>query len=153
MRSRTGFSLSIGAVILAAGLAEAGKKVPLKDVPEPAVKLIKERFPKAEISSVDKESNGDYEFTIKEGERKLDVGVSAVGKLLNVKEDIEEAKLPAKVKEGIQKKFPGATIVEAEKVVTGDGKDAKTVYELVIKTEQGKKDVEFDGDGKQIEEK
>ena len=132
-----------------AGVATAGKKVPLESVPAAAVTKIKDQFPKAEISSVDKESNGDFEFVMKEGKRRFDVGVTPQGKLVNVKEELPADQVPEMVLKGLLKKFPGATIVEAEKVITGEGKAAKVTYELVIKkTDNVQKDVEFDAHGK-----
>ena len=140
--------LGMFALAATATFALAGVKVPLAEVPKPAVATVKERFPKAEIRFVDKETNGNYEFALKEGDRKFDVGVTAAGKLLNVKEEIGEDKLPKAVKEGLLKKYPGAKIVEIEKVISGDGKDAKTTFEFAIKTDKGSLGVVFDPTGK-----
>ena len=73
---------------------------------------------------------------MKEGERLFDVGVKPDGKLINIKEEIAEDKLPKAVKEGLQKKYPGAKIVETEKVIVIDGKKEKVTYELKIKVRQ-----------------
>src|SRR5689334_8323777 len=105
-----------------AGVSSAGERVPLEKVPPGVVKGIKDRYPKAEIRFVDKETNGNYEFGMTEGERQFEVGMAAGGKLVNVKEDISEEKLPAKIKDAVRKKFPGAKFVECEKVTTGEGK-------------------------------
>ena len=129
------------------GTAGAGEKVPLEKVPPAAVKTVKDRFPKAEIRYVDKEPTGDYEFAMKEGSRQFDVGVTGDGKLLNVKEEIPEEQLPKAVKEGVQKKFPGAKFVEIEKVTSGDGDAAKVTFEMVLRTEKGRQAVRFDSSG------
>jgi hypothetical protein len=142
------FVVSMFAAAALASFALAGVKVPLEEVPKAAVGTIKEKFPKAEIRFVDKEPNGNYEFALKEGDRKLDVGVTAAGKLLNVKEELTEDKLPKAVKEGFLKKYPGAKIVEIEKVISGDGTDARTTFELAIKTDKGNLGVAFDLTGK-----
>jgi hypothetical protein len=134
------------------GAADAGVRVQLSEVPPPAVKAVKERFPKAEIRFVDKEGKDRYEFALKEGDRLFDVGVQADGKILNVKEELEPAKVPAPVKEGVQKKFPGARILEAEKITVGDGKEAKVTYDLLLMTEKGKQSAEFDSTGKYVGE-
>jgi hypothetical protein len=135
---------------VAIGAAVAGVPVPLEQVPAPAVKAVKDRFPKAEIQSADKEGKDRFELVMKEGDRRFDVGVTAAGKVLNVKEEIAEEKLPAAVREGLQKKYPGAKIVEAEKITTGEGDKTKVTYELVIKTADGGRNVEFDATGKYI---
>jgi hypothetical protein len=138
---------------VATALVSAGVKVPLEEVPAPAVRTVKERFPKAEIRFVDRESKTRFEFAMKEGDRLFDVEVNSEGKLLNIKEEIAGDKLPAAVKEALQKKYPDAKVVEAEKVIAGDGKDAKETYELLIKTNKGKEAVEIDAKGKFVGEK
>src|SRR5947209_9364189 len=120
MKTRLVIGLSLGLLVLAAALAEAGVRVPLEKVPAPAVKAIKERFPKAEIRFVDKEGGDRYEFGMKEGDRLFDAGVTAEGKLLGTKEDVAVEKIPAVVKDAVKKKFPDAKIEEAEKITTGE---------------------------------
>ena len=141
-----------GLVVLAlvAAVATAGVRVPLEKVPAPAVKTVKDRFAKAEIRFVDKEGNGTYEFAMKEGDRQFDVGVSAEGKFLHVKEEITADKVPAAVKEGVQKKFPGGKIIEAEKTTTGEGDSTKVTYELVVQTDKSKQAAAFDATGKYL---
>jgi hypothetical protein len=135
-----------------AGVAVAGIRVPLEKVPEPAVKLVKDRFPKATIRFVDKEGKDRFEFAMKEGGRRFDVGVTASGKLLNIKEELAVGKLPADLVKGLAKSSPGARIVEAEKVTTGEGKAARLTYELVIQTAKGKRAVVVDAAGKIVGE-
>lgn len=149
MMMRIEICAALGLVLVVAG-ATAGVKVKQEDVPAPAVKTIKDRFAKAEIRFIDRETKDRYEFAMKEGDRNFDVGVTADGKILTIKEEVVEGKLPAAVKEALFKKFPGAKIVEIEKVVKGDGKDAKTTFELAIKTDKGSQGVAFDSDGKFI---
>ena len=148
--SRLGLGLFVVAAF-AAGAAVAGTPVKLEDVPKPAVKAVQERCPKATISSVDLETNGNYEFTMREGDRQSDVGVKPDGKLLNIKEEIAVDKLPKTVTEGLQKKHAGAKIVEAEKVIVIDGKNEKATYEMKIKVEQKTFEVVFDEAGKVVE--
>lgn len=140
------------ALMLTVGLAVAGVPVKLEDVPKPAVKAVQDRFTKAAIRSIDKETNGHFEFTLKEGERVFDVGVKADGTLIDIKEEIKEDKVPKAVKEGLQKKHPGAIIVETEKVIVIDGKKEKVRYELKIKVEKKTSEVVFDEEGKLIGE-
>ena len=135
------------ALALTAGLAVAGTPVKLEDVPKPAVKAVQDRFTKAAIRSIDKETNGHFEFTMREGERVFDVGVKADGTLIDIKEEIKEDKVPKAVKEGLQKKHPGATIVETEKVIVIDGKKEKVTYELKIKVEKKTLEVILDEAG------
>ena len=143
--------LSFLVVAMTACIVTAGVRVKLEDVPKPAVKAVEERFTKAAISSVDTETNGNYEFSMKEGERIFDIGVKADGTLLNVKEEVAEDKVPKAVKEGLQKKHPGAKIVETEKVIVIDGKKEKVTYELKIKVEKKTLEVVLDEGGTLVE--
>ena len=155
MSARLSFRMGLGLVLvvaIAAGIAAAGVRVKLEDVPKPAVKAVQDRFAKATIRYVDQETNGNYEFAMKEGERLFDVGVTAEGKLLNIKEEIAEDKVPKAVKEGLLKKYPGAKIVETEKVIVIDGKKEKVTYELKIKAEKKTLEVVLDEAGKVIGE-
>jgi hypothetical protein len=151
MRSRLDLcrALSVLPVLaVAVGVAGAGIRVPLDKVPAPAVKAVKARFPKATIRFADKEGKDRFEFALKEGGRQFDVGVTAAGKLTHVKEEVAAKDVPEAVKAALKKKFPGAGIVEAEKVVTGEGASAKTVYELVIKAGKETHSVALDPKGK-----
>lgn len=143
---------SLFAALAIAGVGTAvlaGVRVELDKVPAAAVKTIKARFPKAEIRFVDKENTGIFEFAMKEGDRQFDVGVAGDGKLVNVKEEVAEKDIPAAVKTAVLKKYPGTKIIEAEKVTRGDGKDARTIYELLIQTGKGKQTVKYDPTGKE----
>lgn len=153
MSVRLPFRLGLGMFLLVVitAVAGAGVRVKPEDVPKPAVKAVEERFAKATIRYVDRESNGDYEFAMKEGDRLFDVGVAKDGKLLNIKEEIEEEKIPKAVKEGLLKKHPGAKIVETEKVIVIDGKKEKTTYEVKIKVEKKTLEVVLDEAGTVIE--
>ena len=147
---RMGLALTL--VLALAAAAAAGVRVKLEDVPKPAVKAVQERFTKAAILSVDRETNGNFEFNMKEGDRLFDVGVTAEGKLLNIKEEITEDKVPNAVKEGLQKKYPGAKIVETEKVIDIDGKKETVTYELKIKADKKTLEAVFDEAGKYLGE-
>lgn len=134
----------LAGLVLMAVSASAGTPVDIKDVPKPAVKAIQDRFTKAKIQSVDRETNGDYEFVMKEGERTFDVGVKPDGKLINIKESIAEGKVPKGVKDNLLKKHPGAKIVETEKVLVIDGKNEKETYEFKIDVDGKTQEVRFD---------
>ena len=147
---RMGLGLFLVLAIAACGTA--GVRVKLEEVPKPAVKAVQDRFSKATIRYVERETNGDYEFAMKEGDKLFDVGVSAAGKLLNIKEELGEDKLPKAVKDGLLKQFPGAKIVETEKVIVIDGKKEQVTYELKIKADNKTLEAVFDEAGKYLGE-
>ena len=153
MNARLSIRRSSALVLIAAiatGVAIAGTPVKLEDVPKPAVKAVQDRFAKATISSVDKETNGNFEFTMKEGERVFDVGVKADGTLIDIKEEIKEDKLPKAVKEGLLKQHPDAMIVETEKVIVIDGKKETVTFEIKIKADKKTLEVVLDEEGKLV---
>jgi hypothetical protein len=154
MNARLAIRIGMGLVLLVAMAAAvpAGVRVKLEDVPKPAVKAIQDRFTKATIRYVDRETNGTYEFAMKEGDRLFDAGVTADGKLLNIKEEVAEANLPKAVKDGIQKRFPGGKIVETEKVIVIDGKRETVTYELKLKDGKTTLEAVFDEGGKYVGE-
>jgi hypothetical protein len=144
--------LGLCLLVALAAVAAAGVRVKLEDVPKPVVKAVQDRFPKATIRYADKETNGNYELAIKDGEQLLDVGVTAEGKLLNIKEEVAEDKLPKAVKEGFLKQFPGAKIVETEKVIVIDGKKEQATYEMKINADKKTLEAVFDEAGKYLGE-
>jgi Putative beta-lactamase-inhibitor-like, PepSY-like len=146
------FGLSLLAVALFVASSVAGVRVKLEEVPKPALKAVQDRFPKATINYADRETNGNYEIAIKEGEQLMDVGVTPDGKLLNIKSEIAEDKVPKAVKDGLQKKHPGAKIVETEKVIVIDGKNEKVTYELKIKVGTKTSEIVLDESGTLIGE-
>src|SRR5262245_18606086 len=154
MSARHWFGVGLGlflSVAVAVGTASAGVRVKLEDVPKAAVKAIQDRFPKATIRYVDKERDGKYEFALKQGDRTFDVGVTGEGKVFKVKEEIAEDKVPRAVKEGLQKAYKGARIVETEKVIVIDGKKEAVTYEMKIKTDDKTREVTFDESGKEVD--
>lgn len=156
MTSQRQFRLATTTLLLVLTIsvvASAGVRVALDQVPAPAVKAIKDRFPKAEIRFVDKEPKGFFEFALQDGPRQLDVSVTAEGKLLDIKEEVAIEKLPQVVKEAVAKKHPDGKIIEAEKVTTGDGESAKVRYDLLVKAGNDSHTVTIDDKGKVLEPK
>jgi len=140
-------------VVFAGGLRAAEKKITLDKVPANVLKAAKAKYPKAELVSAEQEDeNGKtvFEFKLKEGEKKWEATFAADGKLVGIEEVIKESDLPAKVKTALQKKYSDAEVLRCEKETTGEGDSAKVVYEILIKTAKGKREVEFAPDGKVV---
>ncbi|MGE3807212.1 MAG: hypothetical protein AB7K24_21325 [Gemmataceae bacterium] len=154
MSARLSFRMGLGLHVLVGmvAIAAAGVRVKLESVPQPAVKAVQDRFAKAVIRYVDRETNGDFEFAMKEGDRLFDVGVSAMGKLINIKEEIDEEKLPKLVKQGLLKKYPTAKVVETEKVIVIADRKERVTYEIKAKAEKKTFEIVLDEGGKEINE-
>lgn len=82
--------LAVGAIVL--GFAwlttvRADEKIPLDQVPEAVLKAVKERFPKGEILSAEREREDgriQYELKVRDGGKIYEVEVTAEGRILEV---------------------------------------------------------------------
>lgn len=140
--------------VLALGVAvraEGDEKIPVDQVPKVVLNALKAKYPKAEIVTTEKgDQDGTivFEFDLKEGKITWESSFTPDGKFVSSEEPVEESALPAKVKEAFQTKYPGKKVVSIEKETTGEGETAKVVYEIVIETDKGKLEVQFDTTGK-----
>lgn len=110
MKLRLFCGLALGLGLGLATCTLAGVRVKLEEVPKPAVQAVQGRFPKATIRYADRETNGNFELAIKDGENLLDVGVTPDGKLLNIKQEFAEDMVPKAVKDGLQKQYSGKMV-------------------------------------------
>jgi uncharacterized membrane protein YkoI len=147
--------VGLALLVLAGGVRAAEEKTPLDKVPAKVLAAAKAKYPKAEIVSAEKEDeNGKivYEFKLTEGDKKWEATFTAGAKFVGIEEVIKESDLPAKVKEALRKKYPDAKIARVEKETTGEGEAAKVIYEILITTAKGKREVEFAPTGKIVAE-
>jgi uncharacterized membrane protein YkoI len=146
--------MAVALVVLAgAARADEEEKVPLDKLPKAVVDAVKEKFPKAELLSADKEKEDGktlYEVAIKDGKQKIDVTVTPEGKIVAIEKEIAASDLPKAVVEALESRYPKATIQKAEEITK---EDKVAVYEMVIVTADKKKlEVSFDPKGKFLEE-
>lgn len=128
------------AAFLAAGLFTTNLAAKEK-LPPKAAAAIKKAFPEGKIEEVEKEVEGDkvvYEVEVEVGDKEYDVTVTGAGEILEIEREIKVADLPKAVSAGVLKKYPGATIKEAEEILDGDKVSA---YEVAVVTKD-KKEVE-----------
>ncbi|MFL5330884.1 MAG: PepSY-like domain-containing protein [Gemmataceae bacterium] len=129
------------------------EKVPLDKLPKAVAETVKKRFPKAEQIEASKETeNGktEYEVTIKDSGKKIDVTVAPDGTLLGIEKEIAVKDLPKSVTAGIESKYSKATLKSAEEVMkVKDGKEKLEYYEVIIETADKKTlEIEIQADGK-----
>ncbi len=145
------------AVLLGLGslVAVADEKVPLDKVPPKLMEAVKAKFPKATVVSCEKEDEDgktQFEFTLKDGDKKF-VGIfSPEGKLLATEEPTKEEDVPAAAREAWKKKYPDGKITEIEKVTTGEGTNAKITYEFQFTQGKQKWEAVFEPNGKFVSE-
>jgi len=131
------------------------EKIPLDKVPKAVLAAVKAKYPKAQIVAAEKgdqDGKAVYEFDLKDGEKKWEVSFTPEGKFVSSEEAIKESDLPAKVQVAFKKKHGDAKVVGIEKETTGEGAEAKVIYEIVIETPKGKLEVQFDPEGKFLSE-
>src|SRR5437868_14351659 len=95
MRGLFGWSgVAVAGLVLLASAARADdKKVPLDKVPKPVMDAIKARFPGADITSVEKEKEGDkvvYDIELKQQGRKYEMDIQEDGTVLEIEKEVKD---------------------------------------------------------------
>jgi hypothetical protein len=145
----------VGLVLLAG--ARAGDKIPLDKVPKAVTDAIKGRFPDAEITSVEKETEDGavvYDVELKHKGVKHEMDIKEDGTILEIENEIPAKNLPEAVAKALEAKYPKSTIKEAMEVNKVKGKDEKLDhYEVTLETAEKKSiEVTVSLDGKEIKE-
>jgi hypothetical protein len=131
--------------------------VPLDKIPKAVMDSLLSKFPKAKIDKCHKAKEGNdvvYDIEFKQEGRKCEADITEAGAYINYEKAIEGKDLPQKVRDGIEQKYPKATLTEIMEETEVKGKGEKLVaYEVVLVTAD-KKDVEVkvDLDGKILED-
>ncbi len=129
------------------------EKLALDKVPANILDAIKTKYPKAKVVSAEKgdvDGTKVFEFQLEQGKKKWEVSYTPDGKFFGSEEVI--TKLPAKVKEAFDAKFPGAKVTKMEKETTGDGASAKVIYEIIVERGTDSFEIQYDADAKFIGE-
>jgi len=119
-------------------------KVELKDVPKAVLDAVKDKFPKGELKEATKETEAGkttYEIGLKDRGLKVDVAVTADGKIKEIETEVAVKDLPEAVSSAIAAKYTKATIKKAETIVEIDGAKESKNFEVVVVTE-AKKSIE-----------
>jgi hypothetical protein len=142
-----------GAMLLCAITRADEEKVPLNEVPKAVMKVVKAKFPEGELVGASKETEKGktiYEVSLKDQGHKVDVEVTAEGKIVAIEKEIAAKDLPEAVATALNKKYPGAKIQKVEEITKSDQVSA---YEAVIVTEDKKRlEVSFNPEGKFLAE-
>ena len=137
--------LLVGLLVTAAASACAlDESMKLADLPKVVALAVKTKYPKGEMTKAFKEEeNGKttYEVVVEIEGKKLDVAISAMGKILEVEETIAAEKLPEAVVSAIKAKYPLAKIKKAEQISKFEEDEEEKLFEIILSSE-GKADVE-----------
>lgn len=144
-----------GLVVLASAARADDKKVPLDKVPRAVMDAINARFPGADITSVEREKEGDkvvYDIELKHQGRKYEMDIEENGTVLEVEKEVKD--VPEVITKAVLAKYPGAAIKEVMEVNKVKGKEETPIhYEVTIETADKKsKEVIVSLDGKEVKE-
>jgi uncharacterized membrane protein YkoI len=132
------------------GQANAGGKDLSKgQVPKAVIDAFEKAYPNAkspEFETETFEGRAVYEVEYKENGKEYEALYSADGILVQTEEEIDVKSLSEPVVQAVNKTYPEANIKEAEKLMKPDG--TLTGYEVEIKTEGKKFELELDVNGK-----
>ena len=136
--------LSLG-LLAAVGAVRADEEtIGLKDLPKAVRAAVKAKFPEGKLIKAAKEEDEGktiYEVVVEEDDAKIDVAVSAKGKILEVERTIEPKELPKAVAATLKSKYPKARIKKAERVVKYEDDEEEKFFEVLLAS-KGKEDVE-----------
>ena len=149
-------------LVLAAAVAHAQDKDKAKDkdkveIPKAVMDTLKAKFPKAEITKVTKEKEGDkvvYDIELTNEGKKAEADIAEDGTLLNFEKEFPAKDLPKAVTDAVTKKYPKSTIKEVMEITEiKDKKETHGGYEIILETAD-KKEVEVTvaADGKILED-
>lgn len=150
MKSQYLITTVLVALPMILGQANAAEKELHKDqVPKAVIDAFEKDYPNAKASEFEQETfNGKtaYEVEYKENGKEYALLYGDDGALLQKEEEIDGKSLPKAVAQAVKKAHPKAKIKEVEKLMTPDG--LLTGYEVEIKTDGKKSELELDTDGK-----
>jgi hypothetical protein len=153
----TGASVLTGLFLLAAvpGADDKDKSISLDQAPKAVQEAIKARFPGAQVTSIEKESEDGkvvYDVELKHKGRKYEMNILENGTVIEIEKEIPAKDLPEAVTRGIEAKYPKATIKEAMEIYKVKGRDEKLdEYEVTLETAEKKTvEVKVSLDGKTV---
>lgn len=118
----TSFVTTIALLVAAvAGIAAQGRS-PAQALPSAVEKAFAKAYPKAVIDrwvAEDREGQPVFEVESHEGTQKRDLIYSTDGHLIESEEAVTVAALPSEIRQAVQKAYPHATLVNAERVIRG----------------------------------
>ncbi|MDG3003930.1 PepSY-like domain-containing protein [Paludisphaera mucosa] len=151
---RTLILKALGAILLTipAGSSSAAAD---DEAPKAVLDAIKAKFPKAEITHVEKEEEDEetiYEISLKDGDSRHDVDVRPDGRIEAIETEIKTSDLPKPVADLVAAKYPGKAVKKTEKVVEFEKDREVTTYEVEVSVDGKTQEIEATPDGKIVDE-
>jgi uncharacterized membrane protein YkoI len=142
-------------VLLTITAQAAEKKISLDKVPKEVMAAVKARFPGAEVTSAEQETEDGqvvYDIELKQKGRHYEMDIKADGTILQIEKEVDAKDLPEAVAKALDTKYPGATKEEIMEVNKVQGKEEKPIeYEVTLVTADKKRlEVTVSLDGKKM---
>ncbi len=142
-------------LVFAAHAATGEEKIAVDKLPKPVLDAAKAKFPEATIVGAEKESEDGkvvYEVGLTDKGQKVEMELTADGKIIVIEKTIDAKDVPAKVDEALKARHPKARIKKVEALIK---EDKVTAYELLVvsgRKNQRMWEVVFDPSGKFVKE-
>src|SRR5262249_61964657 len=136
---RSGVAVAVLVLLTAVVRAEdKPEKIAPDKLPKVIMDAIMARFPKAEITSAEKEKEGDkvvYDIELKHEGRKYEMDIQEDGTVIEIEKEIALKDVPKAITDAIEAKYPKSTVKEVMEVNKVKGKEEKPDhYEVTLKT-------------------
>ena len=135
--------------------APKAQKIALDKVPPKIMSAVKARFPGAELTSVEKETEDGkvvFDIELKHQGRKYEMDIQEDGTIIEIEKQVDAKDLPEAVGKAIKAKFPDALIKEIMEVnKVNENKETPDHYEVImVDKDKKEKEVTVSLDGKTI---
>ena len=149
------WSALAGLILWSAAAVADDKKITLDQAPGGVQNAIKARFPGAEVTSVEKETEEGkvvYDIELKHKGCKYEMDIQEDGTVLEIEKEMAQKELPEAVLKGIETAYPKAVLKEIMEVYKVKGKEEKlTEYEVTLeKADKSTVEVKVSLDGKTV---
>jgi uncharacterized membrane protein YkoI len=154
---RSAVAIAIALLVFTAASADDAKKVPLDKIPKAIKDAINARFPDAEITSVEKETEDGkvvFDVELKHKGRKYEMDIQEDGTVIEIEKEVPVKDAPEAITKAVLAKYPKSIIQEVMEMYKVKGKEETlTSYEVTIETADKKKmELVVSLDGKSVKQ-
>lgn len=145
----------LGTAVQADDKDKKEEKIPPDKLPKAVMKAIMGRFPGADITSAEKETEGGkviFDIELKHKGRNYEMDIKEDGTILEISKEVASKDVPKAITKAVMAKYPKATIKEVMEVNKVKGKEETPIhYEVTIEMADRKKlEVIVSLDGKSV---
>jgi uncharacterized membrane protein YkoI len=153
----SGLIAATAALVLAAAARAEDKaeKIAPDKLPDKIKDAIKGRFPGADVTSAEKETEDGkvvFDIELKHDGRKYEMDILEDGTVIEIEKEVMAKDVPAAISKAVEDKYPKSKVLEVMEVNKVKGKDETPIhYEVTLETADKKKlEVIVSLDGKSV---